>query len=84
LKFKNRLSIQGANRPARSQCRGGAAMLEFAIVLPILLLLIMGIIEKGPDQSSLNRDFSAVWNTTMKTDNSAAGHHACSGGCGYR
>jgi len=44
----------------------------------------MGIIEKGPDQSSLNRDFSAVWNTTMKTDNSAAGHHACSGGCGYR
>ena len=47
LKFKKLLPLQNARRSARSQSRRGAAMLEFAIVLPILLLIILGIIELG-------------------------------------
>ena len=35
------------NTSARSQARHGAAMVEFAIVLPFLLFLILGLIDLG-------------------------------------
>jgi Flp pilus assembly protein TadG len=47
LKFKKLLPLQKANRSGRSRSRRGAAMIEFAIVLPMLLLMILGIIEMG-------------------------------------
>jgi Flp pilus assembly protein TadG len=33
--------------PERSRCQGGAAVIEFAIMLPLLLLLIAGMAEFG-------------------------------------
>lgn len=42
-----RLPTARAGPPHRPRKRSGVAMLEFAIVLPILLMLVLGIIEMG-------------------------------------
>lgn len=46
-KFKNIRRHPETKRSAASKPRRGAAMIEFALVLPMLLLLILGIIEMG-------------------------------------
>lgn len=43
----NRPATARARSPHRPRKRSGVAMLEFAIVLPILLMLVLGIIEMG-------------------------------------
>lgn len=45
--IKTRLLRQRYRNPGRSGVRSGAAMLEMAIVLPIFLMLVLGIIEMG-------------------------------------